>query len=88
MAVVVAETHSEIVVFDFVFDLEQAAGLGGCVALEGLVVQRQEEGLLRERESSLTGCHCWRDTAGGRNSEAGMEVVVEEEELVQGMSEG
>lgn len=46
MAAVVAETHSEIVVFDFVFDLEQAAGLGGCVALEGLVVQRQEEGLL------------------------------------------
>lgn len=36
--------------------------------------------LLLGRESSWTGCHCWKGTVEGRSSGAGTEVVVVVEE--------
>lgn len=38
--------------------------------------------LLLGRESSWTGCHCWKGTVEGSSSGAGTEVVVVEEEEV------
>lgn len=52
-------------------------------AVEGLC-------LLWGRESSWTGCRCWRGTEGAKSFGAGTEAVVEEGEavgLVQGMTE-
>lgn len=42
--------------------------------------------LLLGRESSWTGCHCWKGTVEGRSSGAGTEVVVVVVEEAEGQA--
>lgn len=66
---------------------ESVFGLGRTGVLEKSEAQGESESpelvegcLLSGRESSWTGCHCWRGTVEGRSSGAGTEAVVVEEE--------
>lgn len=73
------------------FGLGRAGGLGSSEARGGSEALEPAEGCSSwGRESSWTGCRCWRGTAGGGSFGAGTEAAVAEEEvegLVEAMTE-